>query len=232
MAAAISQVLGLQETADLSPLDAVRAHLRGKRLLLVLDNFEHLLQAAPDVAALIESCKDLTVLSTSRAPLRVRGEQEYPVSPLTLPVSTRRPAAEEVLGSASGRLFVERARSASPAFALTGENAGAVAAICWRLDGLPLALELAAAKARFLDPATLLSRLDRAVSGGWARDLPERQRTMRATLDWSHGLLSGPEQELFRRLSVFAGGLSLEAAEAVGPTGEAGEGDVLDLLGG
>ena len=122
--------------------------------------------------------------------------------------------------------------SSNPAFGLTAENAWAVAAICWRLDGLPLALELAAAKARFLDPATLLSRLDRALSGGWARDLPERRRTMRATLDWSHGLLSGPQQVLFRRLSVFTGGFSLEAAESVGSTGEAGDEDVLELLGG
>ena len=106
---------------------------------------------------------------------------------------------------------------------------GAVAAICWRLDGLPLALELAAAKARFLDPATLLSRLDRALSAGWARDLSERQRTMRATLDWSHDLLDGAQQGLFRRLAVFAGGFTLEAAEAVG---SAGEEDVLELLGG
>lgn len=232
VAPAISQVLGLQEASSVSPLDAVCAHLRSKRALLVLDNFEHLLEAAPEVAVLIESCKDLTVLSTSRAPLRVRGEQEYPVSPLTLPSSTRNPGAEEVLNSASGRLFVERARAASPRFGLTGENAGAVAAICWRLDGLPLALELAAAKARFLDPTTLLSRLDQALSAGWARDLPERQRTMRATLDWSHGLLSGPQQGLFRRLSVFTGGFSLDAAESVGPTGRAGEEDVLELLGG
>ncbi len=226
----IARSLGLTETEGQDPHEALRAHLQGKRLLLVLDNFEHLLEAAPAVAALIESCRDLTVLSTSRARLRVRGEQEYPVSPLALPASTRNPAVEDVLDSPSGRLFVDRARAAAPAFGLTAENAWAVAAICWRLDGLPLALELAAAKVRFLDPATLLSRLDRALSAGWARDLPERQRTMRATLDWSHGLLSGPQQALFRRLAVFTGGFSLEAAEAVGSAGEGG--DVLELLGG
>lgn len=205
-------------------------NLRDRRLLLVLDNLEHLLQAAPEVADVIEACPGLVVMVTSRAPLRIRGEREYPVPPLALPASTLSPEAEEVLASPSGMLFVERARAASPAFTLTRENAYAVAAICWRLAGLPLALELAAAKARFLDPATLLLRLDRALSTAWARDLPERQRTMRTTLDWSHELLSEPERELFRRLSIFVGGFSLEAAEAVGDT-EDGAGEALDRLG-
>jgi predicted ATPase len=155
----------------------------------------------------------------------VRGEQEYPVPTLGLPASTLSPDSEEVLASPSGRLFVERARAVSPAFEVTGENAGAVAAICWRLDGLPLPLELAAARTKFLDPATLLSRLDQALSTGWARDLPERQRTMRAALGWSHDLLSEGEKVLFRRLSVFAGGFELEAAEDLEIE------DALDLLG-
>ncbi|MDQ3361605.1 MAG: hypothetical protein M3534_08085 [Actinomycetota bacterium] len=133
-----------------------------------------------------------------------------------LPPTTRSPSEGEVAGSPSGTLFVERARSTSSGFRLTRENAADVAAICWRLAGLPLALELAAAKTKFLDPATLLSRLDRALSTAWGRDLPERQRTMRATLDWSHGLLSEPERRLLGRLSVFVGGFSLPAAEAVG----------------
>ena len=150
--------------------------------------------------------------------------------PLSLPASTRSPEAEEILASPSGMLFVERARASSPGFTLTRENAPSVAAICWRLAGLPLALELAAAKTRFLDPATLLIRLDQALSTAWARDLPERQRTMRTTLDWSHNLLSEPESMLFRRLSVFVGGFSLEAAEAVGGT-EGGAGEALDRLG-
>ena len=124
-------------------------------------------------------------------------------------------------GSPSGGLFVDRARAASPAFEVTQENAGAVAAICWRLDGLPLALELAA-RVRFLDPASLISRLDQALSAGWARDLPERQRTMQAALDWSHDLLPEREKTLFRRLSVFAGGFTLEAAEAVGSADDLG----------
>ena len=136
--------------------------------------------------------------------------------PLGLPSSIRASLREEVLGSASGRLFVDRARASAPSFAVTEENAAAVVAICWRLAGLPLALELAAARARFLDPAALLSHLDRALSSGWKRDLPPRQRTMRAALDWSHDLLTEDERGLFRGLSVFAGGVSLEAAEAMG----------------
>ena len=153
------------------------------------------------------------------------------MGPLELPSSTRSPSAEEVANSPSGRLFAERAHAAAPAFSLSPQNAAAVAAICWRLDGLPLALELAAAKVRFLDPATLLSRLDRALSTNWARDLPDRQRTMRATLDWSHELLPEPERELFGRLSVFAGGFTLEAAEAVGASEALESEEVIDLLG-
>ena len=223
--------LGLREAEGQTPREALHALLRGKRLLLVLDNFEHLMRAAPEVAELIQKCPDLVVLTTSRAPLRVRGEQEYPVPPLSLPASTRSPAAEEVLDSPSGRLFTERARAASPVFRLEEENAAAIASICWRLAGLPLALELAAAKVRFLDPTTLLSRLDRALSTGWARDIPDRQRTMRATLDWSHDLLSEPERALFRSLAVFSSGFTLEAAEAVGSTGGIGAEDVLESLG-
>jgi len=183
------------------------------------------------VATLVEGCPDLTVLVTSRAPLRIRGEQEYPVHPLGLPTSTVAANPDDVLSSSSGHLFTERARAASPTFAVTGENAGAVAAICWRLDGLPLALELAAARVRFLDPASLISRLDQALSAGWARDLPERQRTMQAALDWSYDLLSERERTLFRRLSVFAGGFILEAAEAVGSADDLEAGEVLGTLG-
>jgi len=227
----IVRSLGLKETEGQSPSVALHAYLREKRLLLVLDNFEHLLEAATEIADLIEACPGLVVLATSRAPLRIRSEHEYPVSPLALPVSTQNPTPKEVLTAPSGRLFVERARAASRSFALTHQNTAAVASICWRLAGLPLALELAAAKVRFLDPATLLLRLDKALSSAWARDLPERQRTMRAALDWSHNLLSEPERELFRRLSVFFGGFTLEAAEAVGVAGSVGTEDVLDLLG-
>ncbi|MDP9410692.1 MAG: helix-turn-helix domain-containing protein [Actinomycetota bacterium] len=233
---AVSRSLGVPEAEGRSPREALVEYLRDKSLLIVLDNFEHLLQAAPEMAELIEACPKLIVLATSRAPLRIRGEREYPVPPLALPTSTRSPSEEEVLASPSGKLFVERAQAASPGFTLTRENASSVAAICWRLAGLPLALELAAAKARLLDPATLLSRLDRALSDAWARDLPERQRTMKATLDWSHDLLSEQERELFRRLSTFSGGFTLQAVEAVGSEPNAAEDgsgpeEVLELLG-
>jgi predicted ATPase/DNA-binding XRE family transcriptional regulator len=229
----VARSLGLRETGGRSPREVLHAHLREKRFLLALDNFEHVLGAAAEVAALIEACQGLTVLATSRAPLRVRAEQEYPVGPLALPDSTLSPAVGEVGGSSSERLFAQRARSISPAFEITDENASAVATICWRLSGIPLALELAAAKTRFLDPEALLSRLDVALSAGsWARDVPERQRTMRATLDWSHDLLSEGEKALFRRLSVFAGGFTLEAGEEVGTSeGVVDAEEVLELLG-
>lgn len=226
---AVCRAMGLREGQ--SARETLRAHLRGREMLLVLDNLEHVLEAAPEISGLIESADKLTVLATSRAPLRVRAEQEYPVPPLALPASTRSPAAGEVSDSPAGRLFAERAGEALPAFEITEGNAGAVASICWRLSGLPLALELAAAKVRFLDPAGILARLDRALSAGWARDLPERQRTMRSTLDWSHELLGSPERTLFRRLSVFSGGFSLESAEAVGSDGDLAAEAVLDLLG-
>ena len=229
----IAQSLGLREIEGRSAKEALYAYLKEKRLLLVLDNLEHLLEVVPEVISLIEASPDLTVLATSRAPLRVRAEQEYPVGPLGVPDPQRTPLVQEVLSAPAVELFVERAKAASPSFELTETNSAAVAAICWRLDGLPLALELAAARARFLGPTALLSRLDRALEagGGAARDLPERQRTMRATLNWSHDLLHVPERELFRRLSVFAGGWTLEAAEEVGEGGEVEAEDILALLG-
>ena len=230
----VARTMGLREVEGRTPLEVLGGYLSEKHLLLVLDNFEHVLDAAPEVAALVEACPRLVVLATSRAPLRVRGEQEYAVPPLALPPSTRNPTESQVLDAPSGRLFLERARAVSPDFAINDENAAAVAAICWRLAGLPLALELAAAKVRFLEPAELLPRLDRALSSAWARDLPERRGTMRAALDWSYDLLSEPERALFRRLSVFVGGFTLEAAEAVGAQADvlAGAEDVFELLGG
>ena len=215
---AVAQGLGLREAGGRSVRELVRGHLETRRLLLVLDNLEHLLGAAPEVAALLAGCHSLKVLATSRAPLRLRGEQEYPLGPLPVPDLTRLPAVADVEGVPSVRLLVERAREASPSFALTQQNAAALAAICRRLDGLPLALELAAARLKLLPPTALLARLDEALpllSGG-PRDLPQRQRTMRDTVAWSHDLLSEEEQTLFRRLAVFAGGFALQAAEAVG----------------
>jgi predicted ATPase/DNA-binding XRE family transcriptional regulator len=230
--AGIARSLGLRETEGQTLEEALRARLQGKRTVLLLDNFEHVLDAASEVAGLVGSCPEATILATSRTPLRVRGEQEYPVGPLGLPASTLSPDVRSVLGSPAGGLFVERAKAASPSFEVTEENAADVAAICWRLAGLPLALELVAARVRFLEPAALLSRLDwAALSASWARDLPDRQRTMRATLDWSHDLLDEPERVLFRRLSVFAGGFSLMAAEVVGAAGKVGTEEVPELLG-
>jgi predicted ATPase/DNA-binding XRE family transcriptional regulator len=212
----VSQTLGLRETAGLRPLEALGQHLRHKSFLLLLDNFEHVVGAAPEVVDLLGSCPGLTVLVTSRASLRVRGEREHPVSSLAGPDPSRSQGAEEVAATPAVELFVGRARAAAPSFRLTRANAAAVAAVCWRLDGLPLAIELAAAQTRFLGPTALLSRLDGALNVGGARDLPERQQTMRKTIDWSYDLLSDPEGRLFRRLSVFAGGFTLEAAEDVG----------------
>ena len=231
----VARFVGLREAGGRSSHEVLRAYLQTKRLLLVLDNLEHLIEAAAEVSALIGSCPDLTMLITSRAPLRLRGEKEYPVPPLKVPDTSRVSEVEKIIDAPAVRLFVERAQEASPTFELTEANAAAVAAICWRLDGLPLALELAAAKVRFLGPIDFLSRLDQALEAGAARDLPERQRTMRATMDWSYELLHGPEKELFRRLSVFSGGFTLEAAEAVaaepGATGAVAEEEVLLLLG-
>jgi predicted ATPase/transcriptional regulator with XRE-family HTH domain len=212
----IAQALGLRETEGKSARQALHSYFKEKRFLLVLDNLEHLLEAVPEVVDLLEGCAKLAVLATSRAPLRVRGEQGYPVEPLAVPDPARTHLLEEIRGAAAVELFVERARAVAPSFELSQSNSAAVAAICCRLDGLPLALELAAARVRFLDPTALLARLDQALRAGGARDLPERQRTMRATLDWSHELLHVAEREFFGRLSVFAGGWTLEAAEAVG----------------
>ena len=214
----VAQALGLREAGGRSVRGLAHDYLRERRLLLVLDNFEHLLGAAPEVADLLASCPLLKVLATSRAPLRLRGEQEYPVEPLPVPHLARIPAVEDVESVPSVRLLVDRAMESSPGFGLTQQNAAAIATICRRLDGLPLALELVAARLKVLPPTALLARLDEALpllSGG-PRDLPERQRTMRDTVAWSHDLLPTGDQILFRRLSVFAGGFGLPAAETVG----------------
>ena len=199
--------------------------LRDRQLLMVLDNFEHLLAAAPEVAAVIQSAPGLTVLATSRAPLRVRGEAEVAVEPLGLPGVDGDSSGEP----ASVRLLLERARAVSPGWGSDPADAPAVAATCVRLAGVPLALELAAARARLLDPVSLLDRLDDAVEAG-ARDLPERQRTMRTTLDWSYGLLGGDEQALLRLLSVFVGGFRLDDLEAVAASNRTWSVDPLALL--
>jgi non-specific serine/threonine protein kinase len=214
---AIAQTLGVRASGTRSLAELLVQELAAKRLLLVLDNFEQVLAAAALVGELLAACPDLTVLVTSRAPLRLRWEREAPVLPLDLPDPSRPDDVEAVAASAAVQLFVERAAAVLPDFALTAENAAAVAEICRRLDGLPLAIELAAARIRLLSPAAIRDRLDgrlRLLTGG-ARDLPARHQTLRAALDWSHDLLSPEEQRLFRGLGVFAGGCTLAAAEAV-----------------
>ena len=197
--------------------DALCAPLRDRRLLLVLDNFEHLVDAAAEVASLLASCPELRVLVTSREALGVRGERRFPVPPLAVTDLSRLAAAEEVAEAEAAQLFVERAREVSPDFEITRQNAAAVAAICRRLDGLPLAIELAAALVRALPPREILARLDEVLPllVGGPRDLPERQRTMRSVIAWSHELLDDEETMAFRRFAVFSGGFTLEAAEAV-----------------
>ncbi len=211
----VGRALGIADLDSVDAQAAVAEHLRPLRHLLVLDNFEHLATAAPQVVALATACPSLAVLVTSRAALRVRGETEFPVQPLALPAEGR-PGVAAVLASPAGALFLARARAVRPGFAVTDDNVAAVTAVCRRLAGIPLALELAAARLRYLEPEVLLARLDDAMARDGARDLPARQRTMRATIDWSYQLLDPAEQQLFRRLSVFTGGFTLEAAEHVG----------------
>jgi predicted ATPase/transcriptional regulator with XRE-family HTH domain len=233
--ATIVRTLGLQEASGTAPLDTLTRWLRERHFLLLLDNFEHVLDAAIAVGELLGACPRLHVLVTSREALHLRGEQEYPVPPLAFPRAAT-PSAEALLQYDGVRLFVQRAQAVRPDFALSEANAAMIAQICARLDGLPLAIELAAARTVLLSPQALLSRLEQAqqtlplqlLSGG-ARDLPARQQTMRATIAWSYDLLSPAEQSLFRRLSVFARGATLDAIEAV-CAAEAGAGDVTELV--
>ncbi len=226
---AIAQALSIKETAGQSPRDALIASLRSKRLLLVLDNFEQVLPAADIVADLLMHTPQVKALVTSRAALRLRGEQSFPVPPLALPDASRPLDVTTAMESPAVTLFVQRAQALDPQFQLTGETGPTVAAICARLDGLPLAIELAAARSRLLPPAALLARLARRLPllTGGPHDLPARQQTMRDAIAWSYGLLSPQEQRCFRRLAVFVGGCTLSAAEAV--CGEV-DGDAFDLL--
>jgi predicted ATPase/DNA-binding CsgD family transcriptional regulator len=218
---AIAQVLSVREAGDESLLDRLQTLLRDQRHLLVLDNFEQVIDAAPVVAALLAGCPMVTVLVTSRERLRVSGEREVPVRPLAL-CDVADAASSHSPGSAAERLFVARAQAVVPDFTLSEDNEVAVAAVCRHLDGLPLAIELAAARIKAFPPAALLARLERRLPllTGGGRDLPERQQTMHDAIAWSYDLLSTTEQTLFRRLGVFVGGFTLEAAEAV-----AGESD-------
>jgi len=230
---AIAQPLGVREIPGEPLLTTLQEYLRNRHALLLLDNFEHLTAAAPAVSALLAACPRLQVLVTSREPLRITGERELPVPPLTLPTEhqARGLPPAELLAYSAIRLFVERAQAIKPDFVLSETTAPDVAAICRRLDGLPLAIELAAARIRVLPPAQLLTRLDQRlkVLTGGSRDLPARQQTLRSAIEWSHDLLDPAEQSIFARLAVFSGGCTFEAAEAV--CGAAG-GFRLDVLDG
>ena len=215
--AAIAQTLGLRETSDRPLLDELKGQLRAKKMLLLLDNFEQVTGAASKVVELLRNCPQLKLLVTSREALHVRGEYVFPVPPLALPkVDLKQPLIEQITQYEAVRLFIERAQAVKPDFKVTNENAPAVAEICVRLDGLPLAIELAAARVSLFPPQALLERLGsrlRLLRGG-ARDLPVRQQTLRGAIDWSYELLETGEQRLFELLSVFVGGSSLEAVEA------------------
>ena len=205
----IARALGVKESAEQSPMEGLKNYLRDRRLLLFLDNFEQVLESAPLVGELLGACPKLKVLVTSRTRLRLYGEHEYPVPPLSLPDPRVMPSLEVLTRYEAVRLFVERARAVKADFEVTNENAATVAEICARLDGLPLAIELAAARVKVLPPQKMLDRLPnrlKLLTSG-ARDLPERQRTLRATMEWSHALLEEGEKVLFARLSVFAGGV-------------------------
>ncbi len=214
---AIARAAGVHESSGPQLPNLLRAALEGRDMLLLLDNFEQVAPAATRIAELLSGCPRLTVLTTSREHLRVSGEHEYPVSPLRTPEPLDDLSLDDLAASDAIHLFVTRAQNIKPDFALTHENASAIADICRRLDGLPLALELAAARIKVLPPIILQSRLEHTLPmlTEGDRDLPEHQQTMRSTVEWSYQLLSPSEQRFFRRISVFVGGFTLEAFEAV-----------------
>ncbi len=217
---AIADALGVSETARTSLLSDIKNHLHQKRLLLLLDNFEHVMAAAGVVGELLAAAPGVSAIVTSRAPLRLYGEHEQPLAPLPMPDPARLPTLADLSHSPAIALFVDRARAADPAFRLTPDNAAAVAEICVRLDGLPLAIELAAARARLFAPAAMLGKLQSRLPflAARARDLPARQTTLRAAIDWSYNLLSEAERRLFTQLSVFVGGFTAAEAEHVAGT--------------
>jgi non-specific serine/threonine protein kinase len=212
----IAQGVGLRDVGDRPLLDRLRSHLENARVLIMLDNFEHLIAAAPVVAQILQATVALRIVVTSRAPLHVRGEQEFEVHPLRVP-DPQCATVAAVAGCESVRLFTERAQAVWPGFVLDEENAALVAGIARRLDGLPLAVELAAARVKLLPLASLLARLEQSlpVLAGGARDLPQRQQTLRGTIAWSYGLLGAGARRLLAGCSVFRGGISLEGAESV-----------------
>jgi predicted ATPase len=228
VAAAIAQVVGVRDSG-VRPLEEIlKETLRDKQILLLLDNFEHVVGAALLVADLLVACPKLKILVTSRTRLHVRGEKEFPVPPLELPDPRYLPTLERLSQYAAVQLFLQRAADVQPDFTLTAENAPVIAEICQRLDGLPLAIELAAARIKTLSPQALLARLTRRfdILKGGARDLPERQQTLRNTIDWSYNQLDPTAQQLLRRLAVFVGSWTLAAAEALCSI----DGDLADVL--
>ncbi len=232
----VARVLDLRDAADQSLPERLQNYLATRELLLVLDNVEQVLEAAPDIADLLTACPALTVLATSRSPLRISGERNAYIAPLPLPdpphATARTTSVAELLQNDAVRLFVERAQEVHPDFTLTETNTETVAAICRRLDGLPLAIELAAARVKLFPGASLLTRLEQRLPllTGGPRNAPRRQQTMRDAIAWSYDLLDPETQALFRRLSVFVGGFTLDAAAAVarGEDGANGGGDVGD----
>ena len=228
----IAQALGVRDAPGRSLFDRLVTVLRERRLLLVLDNFEHVIDAAPRVVELLAACPGLKLLITSREVLRLSWEQDFPVAPLGLPAPGRLPPPDALAQVPAVEFFLARARAVSPGFGLTRDNAAAVAGICIQLDGLPLAIELAAARVKVLSPEAILERLQtrRQVLAAGLRDLPARQQTLQAAMDWSHELLTVDEREFLRRLSVFAGGFTLEATAAVAAGPRVGEGRLIDLL--
>src|SRR2546422_8441692 len=228
----IAQALAISSTGGRRPIDALLDHLRDKRTLLVLDNFEQLLPAAPVATMLLEGSPGLRVLVSSRAVLRVYGEQEFPVPPLALPDLKALPSLSAISQFEAVRLFIERAVAVKPDFRATNENAPAIAGICERGDGLPLAIELAAARVQLFSPQALLTRLEKSLSalGTGARDLPNRQQTLRGAIPWSYAKIDAPGRRLMARFSVFARGASIDQLEPVwGPAEDVG-GDVIDGL--
>jgi predicted ATPase len=230
---AVATVLGVREEPGGTVTDALLKFVRDRKLLLILDNCEHLVPPCAELAkALLQAGPQVTLLATSRDALQIAGEASYQLEPLGVPAAHATPDPDTLRQQDAVRLFIERATAAQPAFRLTAANAPAVAAICAQLDGIPLALELAAARVRTLTVEVIAARLaDRfKLLVSQDRTVLPRQRTLRALIDWSYDLLSDAEKTLFARLSVFAGGWTLEAAEAVGAGGEIESGDVLDLL--
>ena len=230
VAPAIAQALGVKQVASREMLDTLGDYLSDKQILLLLDNFEQVVSAAPLVVRLLAAAPRLKVLVSSRQALHVRDEQEFALPPLGVPNLKHLPSAEALSQYEAVALFIQRARLVTPGFEVTNENAPAVAEICYRLDGLPLAIELAAARIRLLPPQAMLSRLGsrlRLLTAG-AKDLPERHQTLRSTIQWSYDLLHESEQMLFRRMSVFTGGGTLEAIETVCNADGALELDALD----